>query len=238
MSRGLYYQVSYTWARDIGDLERGASGEDAYNRHRERAVWLDIPTHRPSGNVVWELPFGRGRQFLSGAGRALDAFVGGWDLSGVFSYYSGQFLTPTWTGPDPTGTAFTNSTTPAQVTIRPNHLRDANLADPTTNRWFDPAAFGPPTAGFFGTSAKGVVKGPPSNVWHLGLAKTFKLGERAQLRWDLIAANAFNHPNYANPAMNISNAATVGVISDVAGDVAVLDQSGPRRFRTGLTIMW
>jgi hypothetical protein len=75
-------------------------------------------------------------------------------------------------------------------------------------------------------------------VWHLGLAKTFKLGERAQLRWDLIAANAFNHPNYANPAMNISNAATVGVISDVAGDVAVLDQSGPRRFRTGLTIMW
>jgi hypothetical protein len=83
-----------------------------------------------------------------------------------------------------------------------------------------------------------VVKGPPSNVWHLGLAKTFRLGERAQLRWDLIAANAFNHPNYANPAMNISSLAQVGVISDVAGDVAVLDQSGPRRFRTGLTIMW
>lgn len=69
-------------------------------------------------------------------------------------------------------------------------------------------------------------------------AKTFRLTERTHLRWDLIAANAFNHPNYANPAMNISSLAQVGVISDVAGDVAVLDQSGPRRFRTGLTIMW
>jgi hypothetical protein len=238
MARGLYYQFSWTWARDIGDLDRGVSGEDAYNRRRERAVWLDMPTHRPSGNVVWELPFGKGRPFLSGAGRALDAFVGGWDISGVFSYYSGQFLTPLWTGPDPTGTAFTNSSTPAQLTIRPNHLRDANLPDPTTGRWFDPTAFGPPTSGSFGTAAKGVVKGPPSNVWHLGLAKTFRISERAQLRWDLIAANAFNHPNYANPAMNISALANVGVISDVAGDVAVLDQSGPRRFRTGLTVAW
>jgi hypothetical protein len=30
--------------------------------------------------------------------------------------------------------------------------------------------------------------------------------------------------------------ANVGVISGVAGDVAVLDQSGPRRFRMGLTL--
>lgn len=238
MARGLYYQVSYTLARDIGDLERGASGEDAYNRQRERAVWLDIPTHRPSANVVWELPFGRGRQFLSGAGRAADAVVGGWDISGVFSYYSGQFLTPLWTGPDPTGTAFSASTTPAQVTIRPNHLRDANLDERTTARWFDPTAFAPPTLGSFGSAAKGVVKGPPSNVWHLGVAKVFRITERAQLRWDLIAANAFNHPNYANPAMNITQTAQVGVISAVAGDVAVLDQSGPRRFRMGLTFQW
>jgi hypothetical protein len=239
MARGLYYQLSWTWARDIGDLDRGASGEDAYNRHRERAVWLDIPTHRPTASVIYELPFGKGRQFFSG-GRALQAVAGGWELSGIFSYYSGQFLTPQWTGPDPTGTAFTASRTPAQVTIRPNHLRDANLPESqrTTNRWFDGSAFGAPSAGFFGTSAKGVIKGPPSNVWHLGLAKTFSLAERARLRWEMIAANAFNHPNYANPAVNISALAQVGVISDVAGNVAVLDQSGPRRFRMGLTLEW
>src|SRR5947207_4397757 len=240
MARGLYYQLSWTWARDIGDLDRGASGKNAYDRQRERAVWLDIPTHRPSANIVYELPFGKGRPLLSGGGRVLQAIAGGWQLSGIFSYYSSQFLTPQWTGPDPTGTAFTSSRTPAQVTIRPNYLYDTNLpaSERSTSRWFDPAAFGSPTLGFFGSAAKGVIKGPPSNVWHLGVSKQFPIRERARLRWELIAANAFNHPNYAHPAVNVSSLAQVGVISDVAGDVAVLDQSGPRRLRMGLTIEW
>ncbi len=239
MASGLYYQVGWTWARDIGDLDRGASGENAYDRRRERAVWLDIPTHRPSGNVVYELPFGKGKR-LASSGRLANSILGGWEVSAIYSGYSGQFLTPLWTGPDPTGTAFTASRTPAQVTIRPNHLRNANLPDGqrTTGRWFDLSAFGAPTPGAFGTSAKGVVIGPGSSVLHTGIAKNFTLRERARLRWDLIAANALNHPNYANPSMNISQAANAGVISDVAGDVAVLDQSGPRRLRTSLTIEW
>jgi hypothetical protein len=209
-------------------------------RPSARAVWLDIPTHRPSANIVYELPFGKGRPLLSGGGRVLQLIAGGWELSGIFSYYSSQFLTPQWTGPDPTGTAFTSSRTPAQVTIRPNHLYDANLpaSERSTSRWFDPAAFSSPTPGFFGSAAKGVIKGPPSNVWHLGLSKQFPIGERARLRWKLIAANAFNHPNYANPAVNVSSLAQVSVINVVVGDVAVLDQSGPRKLRMGLTIEW
>jgi hypothetical protein len=240
MMSGLYYQLSWTWARDIGDLDRGVSGEDAYNRQRERAVSLDIPTHRPSGNVIYELPFGKGRRYLAGAGRSVQLLTGGWELSGIFSAYSGQFLTPQWTGPDPTGTAFTTSRTPAQVTIRPDYLHSALLDSSarSTSRWFDPTAFGPPVPGAFGTAAKGVIIGPGSSVLHLGISKQFSFGERARLRWELIAANSFNHPNYANPAVNISSLAQVGVISDVAGDVAVLDQSGPRRLRTGFTLEW
>jgi hypothetical protein len=239
MAGGLYFQVGWTWARDIGDLDRGASGEDAYNRRRERAVWLDIPTHRPSGNVIYELPFGKGRRFLNSGGIANTVF-GGWEISSVYSGYTGQFLTPTWTGPDPTGTAFTASRTPAQVTIRPNHLSNANLPsdERSTNRWFNPGAFAAPTPGAFGSAAKGVIIGPGSSVLHSGIAKNFRFGERARLRWDLIASNALNHPNYANPNTNITSLSQVGVISDVAGDVAVLDQSGPRRLRMGLTLEW
>src|SRR5262249_52903927 len=106
-SRGLSYQFSYVLARDIGDLERSESPEAAYNRKRERSVWLDIPTHRVTSNFVWQLPFGKGRKFISNAGRAGNLLAGGWELSGVYSIYSGQFLTPLWTGPDPTGTSFT-----------------------------------------------------------------------------------------------------------------------------------
>ena len=77
--------------------------------------------------------------------QSLDGVFGGWEMSVVTLIQTGQFLTPAWTGPDPTGTAFTSSTTPATVTIRPNILRDPNLDGDqrTLNRWFDASAFAP-----------------------------------------------------------------------------------------------
>jgi hypothetical protein len=228
MSKGLYYQFSWAWARDIGDLERGQESENPFDRRRERAVWLDIPTHRLTANWIYEFPFGKGRKFLSSASRGVDLLVGGWELSGIYSYYSGQFLTPVWSGPDPTGTFFTSSSTPANVRIRADLLRDPNLPrdERTVNRWFDTGAFAAPQAGRFGTSAKGVIKGPWTNVWHMGVFTTFRFREKAPvLRWELSATNAFNHPNWSNPSnvanmphlVDISQAATVGVISSVGG---------------------
>ena len=160
LARGLQFQSSWVWARDIGDLERGQALENPFDRARERSVWPDIPTHRFSTNWIYQLPWGKGKPFLSNAGRVLDAIVGGWEVSGIYSYYSGQFLTPAWSGPDPTGTAFAAGRTRPIVTIRPDHLRDANLpgGERSVNRWFDAAAFAGPPVGRFGNSAKGVIK--------------------------------------------------------------------------------
>ncbi len=240
MARGLYFQSSWVWARDIGDLERGASPENPFDRARERAVWADIPTHRFTTNLYYQLPLGRGRSMLGNASRFTNLVVGGWDVSGIFSYYSGQFLTPAWSGPDPVGTAFTGSATPANVTLRPDHLRNANLPDDQrrVNRWFDASAFGNLAAGLgrFGGSAKGVIKGPGVNVWHIGFFKTFAITEKINLRWELTGTNFFNHPNYSNPATNISQLANVGVISGVGGvnGSSTGDQPGARAFRRGL----
>jgi hypothetical protein len=232
-ARGLSYQTSWVWARDVGDLERGQSPENAYDRERERSVWLDIPTHRVTGNLLYEFPFGKdSRGFARGV-------LHGWEWNTVYSFFSGEFLTPLWTGPDPTGTAFTSSRTPAQVTIRPDHLRDANMpADQrSTARWFDVSAFSAPAPGRFGTSAKGVIKGPGSQVVNIGLAKHFSLGERARIRWEITATNFFNTPNYNNPNTNIVNVAGVGVITGAGGELD-LDSAGPRAFRTGLRFEW
>ncbi|MEZ5398493.1 MAG: carboxypeptidase-like regulatory domain-containing protein [Bryobacteraceae bacterium] len=232
-SKGLAYQISWVWARDIGDLERQEQPENAFDRGRERAVWLDIPTHRATGNFLWALPFGK-----SGSG-LYKALVGGWELNAVYSFYSGQFLSPAWTGPDPTGTAFTASATPAQVTIRPNILRDANLPvnDRTTRRWFDTSAFSAPNPGSYGTSSKGVIFGPGSSILNAGIAKYFSIKERLRLRWELTGTNVTNTPNYANPNTNITSLAQVGVITGVGG-VSSLDSSGARALRTGLRAEW
>ena len=98
---------------------------------------------------------------------------------------------------------------------------------------FDVAAFGAPRTGAFGSAAKGVIKGPGSNIFNAGLTKTIRATERLQIRCELTATNLFNHPNWANPGVNITSLAGVGVIS-ATGGVASLDQSGARNMRAGL----
>jgi Carboxypeptidase regulatory-like domain len=239
--KGLSYQASWVWARDIGDLDRGESPELSSNRERERGVWLDIPTHRLTGNLVYEMPFGRSKRWLN-SGRAVNAIFGGWEISGIYGYHSGQFMTPLWTGPDPTGTAFTNNRTPATVTIRPDQLRDPNLpaSERTVERWFDVGAFSAPPRGRFGTASRGAIKGPDSKVLHAGLSKHFNFGERMRLRFEIISTNVLNHPNYSpltDGGLNISQQGQVGVINGV-GDTSDLDLSGPRSFRVGIRFEW
>jgi hypothetical protein len=231
-SRGLAYQLSWVWARDIGDVERGDDPvENAYDRGRERAVWLDIPTHRVTGSLIYDLPF------ASNARGPKGLLLRGWELSAIYSLFSGEFLSPEWTGPDPTGTRHTSSRTPAQVTIRPDHLRDANFpaGDRTTARWFDVSAFAAPAAGRFGTSAKGVIKGPGIKVMNAGLAKTTTISERFRLRWEITATNFFNSSSWENPGTNITSLAAAGVITAAGGEMD-LDAGGPRSFRMGLRL--
>jgi hypothetical protein len=232
-AKGLGYQASWVWARDIGDLERGETPENAYDRKRERGVWLDIPMHRVTGNLIYEFPFGKGSRGWKAA------VLKGWEWNTIYSFFSGEFLTPQWAGPDPTGTAYTTSRTPAQVTIRPNIVRDANMpvSQRSAERWFDVGAFAAPAAGFFGTSAKGVIKGPGSKIVNAGLSKRFTVAERWQVRWEMTATNFFNSPNYNNPGVTITSVAAAGVIT-AAGGEQDLDSAGPRSFRMGLRVEW
>jgi hypothetical protein len=39
-----------------------------------------------NANAVWEMPFGRGRRWFSGVNKLADAFIGGWQLSGIYRW--------------------------------------------------------------------------------------------------------------------------------------------------------
>jgi hypothetical protein len=194
-------------------------------------VWRDIPTHRWNATGTYELPFGKGKHFLNGLNRWQNLIVGGWEVNAIYTLQSGDFLTPAWSGPDPTGTAYTTSSTPATVTIRPDHLRNANLASDqrTLTRWFDASAFAAPQKGSFGTSAKGVIMGPGTNIMHATLVKNFYFTERVRLRAEWAATNVLNHPNWSSPGTNITSLAQVGVISGAGGNATGgLDFTGAR----------
>lgn len=248
MAKGLYFQGSWTWARDRYDLDynwgfadNAFTSENPFDRRREIGPAQEIPKFRFSSNWVYQLPFGRGRQFGFGASRLLNFAVGGWEVSGVYSRQTGQYLTPLWSGPDPVGITYTSSS-PAIVSRRPDILSDPNLSGDqrSLSRWFNPSAFAAPRQGQFGTSAKGVILGPGTNVWHMGLAKQFQFNDKgARLRWEISAVNVFNHPNWANPGVTVSSASSFGVITALGvNNASAGDVNGVRALRMGLRMAW
>jgi hypothetical protein len=106
----------------------------------------------------------------------------------------------------------------------------------------DSTVLSSPARGQYGTCGTGVIIGPKLNVWHAGIFKTLTAKERLRIRAELTATNIFNHPNYNDPTLNISQTGNVGVISGVGGSSNVsgastpLDPSGARAFRTGLRL--
>jgi hypothetical protein len=235
MANGLYYQVNWVWARDIGTT----GSENPYGK-RERYLAQDIPTHRLAASVMYQFPVGKGRRFLGNASRPLDAVIGGWELTAIYNYYSGHFLTPSWTLPDPTGTAYTTSPTAPTVSRLPNVLADPNLPKDqrTINRWFDTSVFAAPAAGAFGNSGRGIIRGPWVNVWHAGMNKTFDIYERFRFRVEMTATNVFNHPNWSNPGTGVNTTASAGVITAVGGvqGASTGDKPGPRTLRAGFRL--
>jgi hypothetical protein len=238
LKKGLAYQASYSFARDIGDLDNNEAPENAFDRRRERGVIFSLPAHRFTANTIIELPFGKGRRWMSNANRWAEGVLGGWLLSGIYNFSSGQFLTPTWTGPDPTGTRFANAGQRATITIRPDMLRNGNLDNPTIARWFDLTAFAAPPVGRFGTTSRGVIVGPQINVFHASVSKIFTVRERLRIKFEGLGTNVFNHPNYANPNMSITAGVASGVITGISGRNEQFEQGGAREFQLQLRIEW
>jgi hypothetical protein len=238
LKKGLAYQASYSFARDIGDLDNNESPENAFDRRRERGVLASLPAHRFTANSIIELPFGKGRRWMSNANAWADGVLGGWLVSGIFNYSSGQFLTPTWTGPDPTGTRFANAGQRAQVTLRPDILRNGNRDNPTLAQWFDVSAFAAPPVGRFGTASRGVIVGPPINLFHASVSKIFTVRERVRIKLEGLGTNVFNHPNYANPNMSITAGVASGAITAIADRNGQFEQGGAREFQLQLRVEW
>ncbi|MBL8227541.1 MAG: carboxypeptidase regulatory-like domain-containing protein [Bryobacterales bacterium] len=236
MKRGLQWQLAWSYQRDIGDVERGARPEDAFNLRRERGPSPDFPQQGLVGNFIYDLPFGAGKRWASSKSAFSRYLLGGWTVSMSSVLQTGQFLSPAWTGPDPTGTRFTNNRTAPQVSLRPNALRDGNLeaSDRTLTRWFDMTAFTAPTPGQFGSAGNGLIVGPGMAVYNAGIYKEFSFVERFRMRWEMAASNAFNHPNYDAPNMNITSGQT-GVINRIRD---TLDLATQRALRMGLRVEW
>jgi hypothetical protein len=95
-SGGLMFDLNYTLAKSIDLASRSESGgsfsgfiQNTWAPGQMRAVSDFDTLHAVNFYGVWQLPFGRGRKFGASMNKALDAFIGGWQVTGTWRQTSG-----------------------------------------------------------------------------------------------------------------------------------------------------
>jgi hypothetical protein len=145
--------------------------------------------HRVTLNGVYELPFGRGRRYLSNGG-LLGMILGGWQTGHTFEWQPGALL------------QFTNNNV-----FFYGDINDIALDDPTIDRWFDidagfersatrvPAAF---QERLFPFRVDGL-RNHSTLLLNSSISRSFPLVGRSMLQIRLDAANVLNRQQFGNP---------------------------------------
>jgi outer membrane receptor protein involved in Fe transport len=225
-SEGLSSLFSYTYSRSIDtssgwfSVENGIGGgavvQNYWDIDDARGLsGYDIP-HILTWATIWELPFGRGKRWLSDG--PASTVLGNWQLNWILLARSGQPMTITTTG-DPANLGFNNY---ARANLVPG--QNPTLDNPTAAQWFNTAAFVTPVNSF-GNSERGAVRAP--SFWNvdMGLQKNFPVGKSREVQIRLEAFNVFNHINEGNPNTEVGNA-NYGRITGMS--------SRPRQLQLGL----
>jgi hypothetical protein len=192
-SQGISFLASYTWSKAIDNASLwNAGAQNSFDLRGERGPSNFDLRHRMSYSYTWDLPFGREGGRLKNLSPVADAFLGGWQFSGIVSLQTGQPITPGAPGDR------ANIGAGGQ---RPNAIANPNLPrsqrDPS--RWFNPAAYTLAELYTFGNAARNSIEGPGVNNFDLSLSKNFKVRERGRIQFRTEFFNAFNHPNFDPP---------------------------------------
>jgi hypothetical protein len=213
LSHGVDLRFEYAFAKALTDAwqsSQTSSNQIASCRRCDYGPATFDVRQRAVASVVWEAPFGRGRRYGANWSRVLDGAAGGWTVTGIVTFATGQ----------PVYLSAPNQTSAGLGTPLPNRVCDGRSGALSDNLrgngflWFDPSCFSVPAVGFFGNSGRTVLGGPGINNWDLGLEKTFLLprdSARLTLRGE--AFNAWNHAQFEQPNGNAGAPALFGRVS-------------------------
>jgi hypothetical protein len=236
MSHGVTFQLNYSWAKslDTGTGNGHGSGVDIYQNAYAPGANYGLSDFNAAdtliGQVVYELPFGTGRQFaLHGVAEQI---LGGWRVSSVTQWHTGTPYTPViqnsvGEGIDPG----LDSSLSAGSTLYPEVIGNPNVSNPTRHEWFNPAAYANPAYGTFGDSGRNNLIGPRFFNADFSVAKRFSFHERFNLEVRADMFNVFNHVNYAHPDADVGY--VKGVLADTTSGTITGPSSGQRIIQVG-----
>jgi hypothetical protein len=206
-------------------LEGGGTGgvgqvQDWNNLQAERSLASQDVSQRLVISYVLDLPFGRGKQFVSNVSGVSDKLVSGWGIDGVTIFQRGFPLKISYGGSTPL-----SSLGLGIGTLRPNVVAGCNKGRPTgvsqLNQWFNTACFtAPPDWGFGNESrADPTLRQKGVNNFDFSIFKrtTFGPSERMNVEFRTEFFNIFNHPQFAAPNTTLVSP-NFGVVTSTLGN--------------------
>jgi outer membrane receptor protein involved in Fe transport len=231
-SNGLSFNSSYTFQHAV------YYNNDSYFNIDKKLEYGPNSSYRDHVFIltqVYELPFGRGKKWGSGMGRAADFVIGGWSLNSSTNFSSGLPYTPSISSC--TQEIDTGNGAPCKPDLIGSVKGGARSGDPkASGYWFETAAtplknqvcpsptspaetpatsgpWGQPDCGLFGNVGYNSFRGPKFFNTSAALFKDFTFTERFKAQFQFQAFNVFNHVNLALPNTNVDGG---GGITDIA----------------------
>lgn len=210
-SKGLSLNANYAWqvARDYDSAYFAADKAAEYG-----------PENFGKNQVfnlfgLYQLPFGRNRQFLKNTPRWLDYIVGGYQITPILSITGGLPFSMSYANcaknvpsgalcfPNQSGSFQTGTTPYNPVTHSRNFFTPSPALLSATNPTYGPFSY--PSLDQIGNSPRNGFRGP--GMWNadISVSKTFPIRESIMGEFRVDAFNAFNHINPGNPNTGIDS---------------------------------
>ena len=233
LSNGLRVNANYVLSRamanafteDASGLAAGAGFTQRPNGLKlARNLQISDVRHQFKLDATYDLPFGKGRQFGSGANGFMNAIIGGWSLAPTVRWQSGS---PILVG----NVQLVGMTVkelqkmvkvrkeaslvfwlPDDVILNSQKAFDVSVANTTTNNGYGTTfGTGGPTGKFIAPAGYGncvstyagqcgfnnlVIYGPSFFKLDASLTKTFKFSERGNIELRMTTLDVLNHPNF------------------------------------------
>jgi hypothetical protein len=208
---GLLFNLSYTFSKVIDNQSADPVGTsstptvlgggviDSNNLRNNRGPANWDRTHVWVTTWIYELPFGKGKKWMSNASPALNALLGGWSIQGFNALMSGTpysissgsrtafFGSGTGTSGNSRAILVGNTQPDATLKAKPGVIGPVFFQDASAFTFAAPGDIG---------MGRNTFRGP--NYWNVdaSISKSFKFKERADVTFRLEAFNALNHANY------------------------------------------
>ncbi len=217
--KGIAVGATYTYSHAIDDASAVGNGaahtptQNFFNIAAEAGNSSLDQRHDLTGNWVAELPFGPNRAFLNKGGVA-SHLLDGFSISGTFTFASGSYFTPQYSGSQ--AEAGSGNT----YTQRPNRDYTQTSRGPgTVKQFFNTAAFSAPAIvnGVTqpGTAAVDSIEGPGTVAVTASLSRTVQFKGTSSFEARVTATNVFNTVQYSG-INTTENSANFGEVTSAA----------------------